>query len=194
MPDKQGLFNSFSNNKDIDEIIKMLSSIKALPETVYTTFKDPSQNGEWDPNTNTIYLNKNDKNPDNTYAHEFSHVLNDAMDKSFISLRAKVYQGEKLTPEESKFVLGYAKLKPSTSNVIPGAWLDPNYEAYRLSNREVPAFAIGNMASPQKAKAAAAPHFDATIAQEQAILRDLYARQQQPATPWWKDPFGFSIK
>ena len=40
---------------------------------------------------------------------------------------------------------------------------------------------------------------DATIATEQAILRDLYARkiqqeQQPPTNPWWKDPFGFSIK
>mgnify|MGYP003351403995 CR=1 FL=1 len=45
-------------------------------------------------------------------------------------------------------------------------------------------------------------HVDATLATEQAILRDLYARkilkqqqqQQQVETPWWKDPFGFTIK
>ena len=86
---------------------------------------------------------------------------------------------------------------------------DSEYNRYRSSFKEAPAWAVGRMEDPRASltkqeywmSSPGGSHVDATLATEQAILRDLYARkilqqqqQQQVETPWWKDPFGFTIK
>ena len=195
MPEKQKQQGLFSNNKDLEEIIKILSSIQALPQTAFTSFKDPKQQGEWDPTTNTVYLNKNNPNDVQTQTHEFSHALQDKMQEYWFALKKKTQEGGKLTADQTRFLEAMDKLQPEQSNLFPGAWKDSAYQDYRTSWREAPAFGVGNMATPDKSKSAALPHYDATMAQEQAILRELYNRKaQEPTTPWWKDPFGFSIK
>ena len=73
----------------------------------------------------------------------------------------------------------YYKLDPDFFKIPKLNYPDQEYQNYRYSYNEAPAFGVGNMESKADyySTSPGGKHYDATMAQEQAILRDLYARQ-----------------
>lgn len=183
------------------ELAVLLNAKNKLPSISFNA--DMRENGTYSKADNALVLNSNLSSPlkKNTLAHELTHALNYTMQEEARNLYAKAEkQGERsLSQSEQQFVNGWQKLDPDFSKLkklnYPGSYND-----YRHSFKEAPAWAVGNMEVTTPVRTPGGSHVDATLAQEQAILRDLQARmvqqqqQQEASTPWYKDPFGFTIK
>lgn len=190
------------------EIAVLLNSQGKLPKIVKGNLTDVAYNAEFDPAENTVTLNPNLNSNElqQGLAHELTHALNYVMQAE---ARAILNNKQKIpTNEEQKFMDAWYKLDPDFSKLRKFQYPDSEYNKYRHSFKEAPAWAVGRMEDPRTSltkqeywmSSPGGNHVDATLATEQAILRDLYARkilkqqQQQVETPWWKDPFGFTIK
>lgn len=170
----------------------------ALPKLVTDKTDKDSYNAQYDSEANVITLNSNTKDKSNAISHEITHALGYKMQDVSRSIQDKLEKKVPVTTSEQQFFNGWQKLDPDFSTLkkmkYPGS-----YNEYRHSFKEAPAWAVGNMEGTQPAMTPGGSHVDATLAQEQAILRDLYGRTQKPkqqeaSTPWYKDPFGFTIK
>jgi len=186
------------------EMAVLLNAQNKLPSIAFNA--DMLENGTYSKSDNALVLNPTLSSPDkkNVLAHELTHALNYKMQEEARALFGKSRrQGEEsLSQPEKQFYSAWNKLDPDFSKLSKFNYPVEGYNQYRHSFTEAPAFAVGRMEDPRKSltrgeyweTSPAGGHVDATLAQEQAILRDLYARKQQPTTPWYKDPFGFSIK
>lgn len=190
------------------EAAVLLNSQGKLPKIVIGKTAQESYNAEFSPKDNTVTINPKTKSNDlyNAIAHELTHALNTVMKDQVFSWRDT---GKQPTGIDAQFLDAWRKLHPGDSKLKSFQYPDQSYNEYRNSLTEAPAFAVGRMADPRQSltrseywqSSPAGEHVDATLAQEQAILRDMYGRtqqpqqqQQEPTSPWWKDPFGFTIK
>jgi hypothetical protein len=124
-----------------------------------------------------------------TLVHELAHSADRAMEVEQLRLSQKVRAGEPLTPEEQRFYDGYSKLYDTKTNLpldISDESITDRNRRYRTSAKELRAFGTGNMAQDQPEPgrysqedigATLNPHVDPTMAQEAAIMRDLYLRR-----------------
>lgn len=184
----------------------LLNKQGKLPNLVIGKTAGDSYNAEFTPSTNTVTLNprllKDSFEVPQALAHELTHALGYAMHDKVWEMRNQYEKtGKNATEADSQFLNAYRKLDPDFSKLKAFQYPDPEYNAYRNSSKEAPAFAVGRMEDPRKSltrgeywmSSPAGGHVDATLAQEQAILRDLYGRtQQSPLT--YQDPMGFTIK
>jgi hypothetical protein len=124
-----------------------------------------------------------------TLVHELTHATDRTMEVEQLRLYRKVRAGEPLTPEEQRFYDGYSKLYKTKTNLpldISDESITDRQRRYRTSPKELRAFGTGNMAQDQPEPgrynlgdigATLNPHVDPTMAQEAAIMRDLYLRR-----------------
>jgi hypothetical protein len=124
-----------------------------------------------------------------TLVHELTHSADRTMEVEQLRLYRKVRAGEPLTPEEQRFYDGYSKLYNTKTNLpldISDESITDRNRRYRTSAKELRAFGTGNMAQDQPEPgrysledigATLNPHVDPTMAQEAAIMRDLYLRR-----------------
>jgi hypothetical protein len=180
----------------------LLNKQGKLPALVVGKTSEASYNGEYDKKTNTITLNPKTLEVPQTLAHELTHALGYAMKDKVWTMRDQYEKTNKqATGADAQFLDAYRKLDPDFSKLKTMKYPDQEYNAYRHSSTEAPAFAVGRMEDPRKSltrgeyfmSSPAGGHVDATLAQEQAILRDLYGRTQQPPLTY-QDPMGFTIK
>ena len=191
------------------EVAVLLNSQGKLPKINKGSLSDSSNNAEFNPATNTVTINPNLKPYEISQglAHELTHALTTAMQETARSILNNQNKKQP-TSSEQQFMDAWYKLDPDYSKLPQFTYPSNEYNQYRHSFREAPAWGVGRMEDPRQTltrqeywmSSPGGSHVDATLAQEQAILRDLYARKVQqeqqpnPTTPWWKDPFGFSIK
>ena len=187
------------------EAAVLLNAQGKLPSLKFASIPEVGVNGIYSKTDNALTLDSslNANDLPNTIAHELTHALTTAMQKTAGSI---LDNKTKPTALEQQFMNAWYKLDPDFSKLAKFKYTDREYNQYRHSSREAPAWAVGRMEDPRQTltqqeyfmSSPGGSHVDATLATEQAILRDLYARkilqEQQPETPWWKDPFGFSIK
>ena len=189
------------------EAAVLLNAQGKLPKISKGSLSDSGNNAEFDPSTNTVTVNPNLKPYEipQGLAHELTHALTTVMQAT---ARSILNNRDKTQPSaaDKNFMDAWYKLDPDNSKLATFRYPDAEYNQYRSSFREAPAWAVGRMEDPRQSltrteywmSSPGGSHVDATLAQEQAILRDLQARrlqpQPQPATPWYKDPFGFTIK
>jgi hypothetical protein len=124
-----------------------------------------------------------------TLVHELTHSADRAMEVEQLRLYRKVRAGEPLTLGEQRFYDGYSKLYDTKTKLplnISEDDLTDRQKKYRTSAKELRAFGTGNMAQDQPEPgrynlgdigATLNPHVDPTMAQEAAIMRDLYLRR-----------------
>jgi hypothetical protein len=184
------------------EAAVLLNKQGKLPLLVIGKTSEASYNGEYDKKTNTVTLNPKTLEVPQTLAHELTHALGYVMKDKVWSMRDQFEKTNKqATGADAQFLNAYRKLDPDFSKLTPMKYPDQSYNEYRNSSTEAPAFAVGRMEDPRKSltrgeyfmSSPAGMHVDATLAQEQAILRDLYGRTQV-ASPVYTDPMGFTIK
>lgn len=194
------------------EAAVLLNKQGKLPKIIIGKTAQESYNAQFSPEDNTVTINP--KTTGNAFpqavAHELTHALNTVMNDQVFAWRDQYQKtGKQPTGVDAQFLEAWRKLHPGDSKLQEFKYPSfggEDFNAYRYSVGEKPAFAVGRMEDPRSSltkqeywmSSPGGSHVDATIAQEQAILRDLYGRsqqpQQQPATPWYKDPFGFTIK
>ena len=164
----------------------LLNSTGQLPKISFAKLSESGRSGEYDRASNSITIDTNNKNLASTLPHELTHALRYVMQDKVRGLGAASQQtGKPLTGADQQLFDAWYKLDPRDSKINPLNYPDPAYQKYRFSFTEAPAFAVGNMENPQKFSSKGdyymtspgGRHYDATMAQEQAILRDLYARQ-----------------
>ena len=124
-----------------------------------------------------------------TLVHELTHSADRAMEVEQLRLYRKVRAGEPLTLGEQRFYDGYSKLYKTKTNLpldISDEGMTDSNKRYRTSAKELRAFGTGNMAQDQPEPgrysledigATLNGHVDPTMAQEAAIMRDLYLRR-----------------
>jgi hypothetical protein len=185
------------------EAAVLLNSTGQLPKISFSKLSEEGRSGEYDRKSNSITLNKNSKNSEITLPHELTHALRYVMQDKVRGI-GETYRQTGIPPSgiDKQLFDAWDKLDPDLSKMKPLKYPDPAYQNYRFSFTEAPAFAVGNMENPKKSfskgeyymTSPAGSHYDATMAQEQAILRDLYARKlNQQATPMYADPFANTI-
>jgi hypothetical protein len=181
-------------NSDLEEIISLLRKTQSLPELQISSQLPPYVGGAYARDTNTVELNPRARDPQNTLAHEATHAMfKDMRDKS-LYLRDRQNKREPVSSADMSFVDAYNKLDPQLSRVPRMYYPDNEYNQYRHSFHELPAFAVGRMADPRKSltrgeyfeTSPGGQHLDATLATEQAILRDLYNRTLTPQSTTWQ--------
>jgi hypothetical protein len=189
------------------EAAVLLNSTGQLPKIGFAKLSEAGRSGEYDKESNSITLDTNSKNLGVTLPHELTHALRYVMQDKVRGIGEVARQtGIPPTGIDKQLFDAWNKLDPDLSKMNPLQYPDQAYQNYRFSFTEAPAFAVGNMENPKQSfskgeyymTSPAGSHYDATIAQEQAILRDLYARklnQQNPqqATPMYADPFRNTI-
>jgi hypothetical protein len=181
----------------------LLNSTGQLPKLSFAKLSETGRSGEYDRESNSITLDANSKNLGVTLPHELTHALRYVMQDKARGIGETARQtGTPPTGIDKQLFDAWNKLDPDLSKMSPLKYPDPAYQNYRFSFTEAPAFAVGNMENPKKSfskgeyymTSPAGSHYDATMAQEQAILRDLYARRlNQQATPMYADPFANTI-
>jgi hypothetical protein len=180
----------------------LLNKQGKLPNLVTGKTAEDSYNAQFSPETNTVTLNPKTLEIPQALAHELTHALSYAMKDKVWSMRDQFEKtGKQATGIDAQFLNAYRKLDPDLSKLKAFQYPDQSYNEYRNSSTEAPAFAVGRMEDPRKSftkseywmSSPAGGHVDATLAQEQAILRDLYGRTQL-AAPVYQDPMGFTIK
>jgi hypothetical protein len=128
------------------------------------------------------------KDPYRSLVHELTHSADRAMGVGYQQLVEKA-KSQGLTAAEQQVLDGYQKLY-GTATRLPLTISDPDLSPalirYRTSADELRAFGTGNMAQSQPEPgrynfedigATLNPHVDPTMAQEAAIMRDLYLRR-----------------
>ena len=172
---------------DLENIISTLQQTQRVPDLSVSPDLG-TYGGVYDRKDHAIQLSPQMEVPQNTVTHEANHALfHDMQDKSRY-IRDQQTTGSGGTQAEKQFVTAWEKLDPDTSRVPKYTYPDNEYNTYRHSFDEAPAFAVGRMADPRErltradywASSPGGTHVDATLATEQAILRDLYRRSNVP--------------
>lgn len=184
------------------EAAVLLNKQGKLPNLVTGKTAEDSYSAQFDPTTNTVTLNPTTLEIPQALSHELTHALSYAMKDKVWAMRDQYEKTRKqATGVDAQFLEAYRKLDPDFSKLKKFQYPDQAYNEYRHSSTEAPAFAVGRMEDPRKSltkaeywtSSPAGKHVDATLAQEQAILRDLYGRTQL-ISPAYTDPMGFTIK
>jgi hypothetical protein len=184
-----------------------LPSISIDPKTKYNAYYSKDEN--------SVFLNPSlDKDSQkNALAHELTHAVRYSMQNDARAIMSEVAKkgASSVSNIDNQFVDAWSKLDPDFSKLPKKEYPDSEYNKYRYSFTEAPAFAVGRMEDPRQfsskgeyySTSPSGSHFDATMATEQAILRDLYARrimeklqpkqQQEPTSPLYTDPLGNTI-
>lgn len=164
----------------------LLNSTGQLPKIGFAKLSETGRSGEYDRQSNSITLNTDSKNLASTLPHELTHALRYVMRDKVRGIGEAARQtGVPPAGVDKQLYDAWDKLDPRESKIDPLKYPDPAYQNYRFSFNEAPAFAVGNMENPKQSfsrgeyymTSPGGSHYDATLAQEQAILRDLYARQ-----------------
>ena len=168
------------------EAAVLLNATGQLPKIGFAKFSEAGRSGEYDRESNSITLDANNKNLAMTLPHELTHALRYVMRDKVRGI-GEVARQTGVPPAEADKQLfdAWSKLDPDLSKMNPLKYPDPAYQNYRFSFTEAPAFAVGNMENSKQSMSKGeyygtspgGSHYDATLAQEQAILRDLYAKQ-----------------
>lgn len=164
------------------EAAVLLNSTGQLPTLGFAKLSEGGRSGEYDKKSNSITLNTDSKNLATTVPHELTHALRYVIQDKVRRMGAA---GIPLAGADKQLFDAWYKLDPDLSKVKSLKYPDSEYQNYRYSFTEAPAFAVGNMENPKQffsrgeyyETSPGGNHYDATMAQEQAILRDLYARQ-----------------
>jgi len=187
-----------------------LPSLSVDPKTKYNAY--------YSKDDNSVFLNPSlDKDSQkNALAHELTHAIRYLMQNDARSILHEIRKSgdSSVSNLDNQFVNAWSKLDPDLLKLPKQQYPDSNYNNYRYSFTEAPAFAVGRMEDPRQyssrgeyySTSPSGSHFDATMATEQAILRDLYARrimeklqpkqpkqQQEPTSPLYTDPLGNTI-
>ncbi len=111
-----------------------------------------------------------------TALHELTHALNENMSRSYFNMDPKYRRDFKsATDEELKFTDAYNKLRPAQSALIDNK--DAKEDPYRYDSDELAAYAVARHGFPKiRDPYPVRDHLNATLAQEAAVLRDLYLR------------------
>jgi hypothetical protein len=166
------------------EAAVLLNSTGQLPKLGFAKLSESGRSGEYDKESNSITLNTNAKNLATTVPHELTHALRYVIQDKVRRMGAA---GTPLAGADKQLFDAWYKLDPDLSKMKSMKYPDSEYQNYRYSFTEAPAFAVGNMENPKQsfsraeyyATSPGGGHYDATMATEQAILRDLYARQRK---------------
>lgn len=186
------------------EAAVLLNSTGQLPKINFSKIPEGGVSGLYNKELNSVTIDADKKSSEITLPHELTHALRYVMRDKVRALGTEAERtGRPFTNAEQQLFDAWYKLDPDLSKIKPLKYPDPAYQNYRFSFTEAPAFAVGNMENLNKfvskadyyATSPGGSHYDATMAQEQAILRDLYARQlnQQSTTPIYTDPFANTI-
>ena len=168
------------------ETAVLLHSTGQLPKISFAKLSEKGRSGEYDRQSNSITVDTNSKNLAPTLAHELTHALRYVIQDRVRGIGAAARQtGVPPAGADKQLFDAWSKLDPDLTKMKPLNYPDPAYQRYRFSFTEAPAFAVGNMDNPEKFSSRGeyfmtnpgGSHYDATMATEQAILRDLYARQ-----------------
>jgi hypothetical protein len=189
------------------EAAVLLNSQGKLPIITIENIKDYSINGYFDGGKNSVVVAshvKKEKIPQ-LLAHELTHALTTSMQNNARDIREKS-KTQTISTTDKRFMDAWYKLDPDFSKTPQFVTDSPVFNAYRHTFREAPAWAVERMEDPRKSMTRAenimsgygGSHRDPTLAQEQAILRELQARkireEQEPSSnSWWKDPFAPTV-
>jgi len=173
-PLSQSAYKVFKNTNDptLEEIIQLLSMRNWMPTITQ------SYGNSYKPFGNQVSIRPDSVNK-NTVSHEMTHALHEAMKK--YSSDYKGFQETK-SPVGNQFVDAFDKLWSPPEKLLPPKPLS-NWEQYRYSPNEASAYGVGNSLQfdPNfQQSRPTPPHLDATLATEQAILRDLFLRATKP--------------
>jgi len=185
------------------EAAVLLNSTGQLPKINFSKIPEGGVSGLYDKELNSITIDASKKNSEITLPHELTHALRYVMQDKVRNIGTTAQEtGIPITGVDKQLFDAFYKLDPDFSKIPKLQYPSSGFQNYRFSFTEAPAFAVGNMENPQKSfsrpeyfmTSPGGSHYDATMAQEQAILRDLYARKlNQQATPAYSDPFGNTI-
>ena len=168
------------------EIAALLNATGQLPKINFNKSMASEHSGVYDKESNSITVNANRKDLANTLPHELTHALRLIMQDRVRNMNETARQtGKPLTGVDRQLSDAWYKLDPDFSKLPTLRYPDATYNKYRHSFAEAPAWAVGNMDNPQNFRSRGeylmtdpgGSHVDATLATEQAILRDLYAKQ-----------------
>jgi hypothetical protein len=178
--------NLLRSNSAAYEIATLLNATGQLPKIGFAKLSETGRSGEYDRQSNSITLNTDSKNLASTLPHELTHALRYVMRDKVRGIGEAARQtGVAPAGADKQLFDAWTKLDPDFSKLPTLRYPDAAYNRYRHSFAEAPAFAVGNMDSPQNFRSRGeylmtnpgGSHVDATLATEQAILRDLYAKQ-----------------
>ena len=178
--------NLLRSNSAAYEIATLLNSTGQLPKINFSKSMGSKHSGEYDKKSNSITVNAARKDLANTLPHELTHALRLVMQDKVRAMNETAQQTKTpLTGADKQLSDAWYKLDPDFSKLPTLRYPDATYNKYRHSFAEAPAWAVGNMDSPQNFRSRGeylmtdpgGSHVDATLATEQAILRDLYAKQ-----------------
>lgn len=179
---------------DLEEIRALLERTNSMPE-VRIKADAPWRGGGYSREGNYLELNPiSYMDQQNVINHELTHALNYKMSEKSRELSDRKYnKHEKLTPAEDRFLESKGlldsdllRLKRESYGGPSPSWQYNSYNDYRHSNTEAPAFAVGNMNSQRESVKPGGSHVDATLATQQAIMRDLYRRSLEPEPTMWQ--------
>jgi hypothetical protein len=168
------------------ETAVLLNATGQLPKLSFTKLSDSNHAGEYDKESNSILINTSNKNLANTLPHELTHALRLVMQNKVRKMNETAQQTNvPLTGIDKQLSDAWYKLDPDFSKLPTLQYPDETYNKYRHSFAEAPAWAVGNMDSPKKFQSRGdyymtnpgGSHVDPTLATEQALLRALYAKQ-----------------
>lgn len=185
----------FNNDQIPEDLLNMqtyLQGARRTPDIRMADFPDGGMTGAYFPAKNLIAIldGMTPKETQNTAMHEYTHATKNQMNRQYEDTSWKAYNNNpSVTRLDQLFKDAYQKLiyptSVSTANVV-----DPEY---RWTNRnEARAYGISNMNIPEGNKMPdyVPPHYDASSAQEHAILLNLAQRaatQTRYTPPTWMD-------
>ena len=178
--------NLLRSNSAAYEIATLLHSTAQLPKINFSKSMGSEHSGEYDRKSNSITVNATRKDLANTLPHELTHALRLVMQNKVRAMNETAQQTKTpLTGADRQLSDAWYKLDPDFSKLPTLRYPDATYNKYRYSFAEAPAWAVGNMDTPRNFRSRGeylmtnpgGSHVDATLATEQAILRDLYAKQ-----------------
>lgn len=155
---------------DIQDIYSLLQRSRSLPTSSFSLQNNVS-NAEYSPSTNNVNFNPTTGLNARTVPHEYTHALDHVFGNLYSNISKKLQLDPSLvSPQERRFYDGYTKMM-----VQPTALPKDPHDTYRNTGPELRAFGVGNSAIPGPTEYAL-PHTDASMAQEEAIMRELYSR------------------
>jgi hypothetical protein len=197
-----GVLSQYGGGETLNELLAILEKKGLLPKVIQD-YGIPGH-GSYDRYPNEIRINPLKGAVEAALPHEAQHAVDAGMSKMYAGIsNTPVFLR---SPQEKAFFDMYQKLYVEPSK-LPSANTEA-LGAYRGSPNEMRAHGVGNYA--KEASYPITPvgnHVDATMAQEAAIMRDLYNKTQdtsprtiQDLAPRlmnylkYQDPMGFTIK
>jgi hypothetical protein len=172
--------SKIQSTSDLAETYGLLKKWESIP-SVWTRPLGSDENGQYIPAQHRIVLDTDTGTNEGSATHEHTHALDKVMGEMYVNIGRKRRQGQPVSPEESQFADGYLKLIPSETKLPMGEFsprqVQDGWKGYRTSSAELRARGVQQFTNtPPDPSTNVAPHVDATMASEAAILRDLFGR------------------